>query len=63
LIKNFSGRWRLAILASVVWLAAAAFWLKPWAGELTLFVGIGAAPVMVAWGAFWVIAGFKQPRR
>jgi hypothetical protein len=63
LMKKMSGRWRLAILASVIWLAATALWLQPWAGKQTLFVGIGAAPVVVGWGVWWVVSGFKQKRR
>ena len=63
LVKRLSGRFRLAILASAIWPAAAAFWLKPWQGDHLLFVGIGATPVIVGWGLYWVIAGFKQYRR
>ena len=63
LVKRLSGRLRLAVLASVVWPAAAALWLQPWKSDHLLFVGIGAAPVIVGWGAYWVIAGFKQYRR
>lgn len=63
LLKKLSGRWRLAIMASVIWLAAMALWLQPWTGSRTLFLGVGAAPVVVGWGAWWVISGFKQKRR
>jgi hypothetical protein len=59
---KLSGRLRLAILVSAVWLAAAALWLAPWQGNQVLFVWIGAAPVIVGWGIFWVLAGFKQYR-
>lgn len=63
LMKRISGRWRLAILASVIWLVAMALWLKPWTGNQILFVWVGAAPIVVGWGGYWVIAGFKQKRR
>ena len=63
LIKRLSGRLRLAILASVIWLAAAAMWLQPWRGNQLLFVAVGAAPVIVGWGIYWVVSGFKQYRR
>jgi len=62
LLKKLSGRWRLAILASVVWLAATALWLQPWVGNQNLFVGLGAAPVIVGWGVVWVMAGFRKRR-
>ena len=63
LLKKMSGRWRLAILASVFWLAAMTLWLQPWTGKRTLFVAIGVAPVVVGWGVWWVVSGFKQKRR
>jgi hypothetical protein len=63
LIKRLSGRLRLAILASLVWPAAAALWLKPWQGNPLLFIALGAAPVIVGWGIYWVLAGFRQYRR
>ena len=62
LLKKLSGRWRLAILASVVWLAATALWFQPWSGKHTLFVAVGAAPVIVGWGVVWVMAGFRKRR-
>jgi hypothetical protein len=62
LLKKISGRWRLAILASVIWLAGTALWLQPWSGNHNLFVAVGAAPVIVGWGVVWVMAGFKRRR-
>ena len=62
LMKKISGRWRLAILASLVWLAATALWFQPWAGSPIQFVVIGAAPVIVGWGLVWVMAGFRKRR-
>jgi hypothetical protein len=44
LLKKMSGRWRLAILASVIWLAAMTLWLQPWRGNQTLFVGDRCGP-------------------
>ena len=62
LMKKITGRWRLAILVSVVWLAATALWLQPWTGTPTQFVVVGAAPVIVGWGLVWVMAGFRKRR-
>ena len=62
LMKKITGRWRLAILVSVVWLAATVLWFQPWSGEQTQFVVIGAAPVVVGWGLVWVMAGFRKRR-
>jgi hypothetical protein len=62
LLKKISGRWRLAILVSAVWLAATVLWFQPWAGDKTPFVVVGAAPVVVGWGLVWVVAGFRKRR-
>jgi hypothetical protein len=62
LMKKITGRWRLAILVSVVWLAATALWFRPWTGSQTQFVVLGAAPVIVGWGVVWVMAGFRKRR-
>ena len=62
LLKKLSGRLRLAILASAVWLAAIALWLQPWADNQILFAGIGAAPVLIGWGGYWVFSGYRRPR-
>jgi hypothetical protein len=62
LMKKLSGRRRLAILASLLWLTAMALWLEPWVENRTLFVGIGAVPVIACWGGCWVISGFRKQR-
>jgi hypothetical protein len=62
LMEKLSGRWRLVILASVVWPAAMAMWLQPWTSNRTLFMEIGVAPVIVCWGMYWVISGFRKHR-
>ena len=59
---KLAGRWRLFILVSVVWLAAAVLWFQPWAGAPTRFVVLGAGPVIVSWGLVWVVAGFRRRR-
>ena len=62
LMKKITGRWRLAILVSMVWLAATVLWFQPWSGDQTRFVVIGVAPVVVGWGLVWVAAGFRKRR-
>ena len=61
-MEKLTGGRRLAILASLVWLTVAALWLQPWAGNATMFAAIGVVPVVVGWGAWWVISGFNQKR-
>ena len=54
------GRTRLAILASGLWPAGAAVLLKPWHGNLLLFLVVGLLPVGLGWGIAWVVLGFKK---
>jgi uncharacterized membrane protein YciS (DUF1049 family) len=58
--KHLSARLRLAILVSVIWLLGALLYLRPWLGHWATFIAIGALPLVVAWGAYWVFAG-SQP--
>lgn len=59
-VKPIPGIWRLALFISAVWLIVAALWLKPWRGELTLFAGVGALPVLLFWGGVWVLSGYMR---
>ncbi len=59
-IKQIPAKWRLAVFLSLVWLVVAALWLKPWEGSLVMFAGVGALPVMIFWGAVWVLGGYMR---
>ena len=59
-IKQIPGKWRLALFVSAVWLVIAALWLKPWGRNLVLFACVGALPVLIFWGAVWVLAGYTR---
>jgi len=52
-----SGRQRLAILASIIWLAFWAVCYEPWGAEWKLFAYIGAGPILVSWGLWWSLKG------
>ncbi|MDM8515316.1 hypothetical protein QUF76_03895 [Desulfobacterales bacterium HSG16] len=58
-----TGRTRLFVFLSVLWPAGAAFFLKPWQHDLLLFIYIGIGPIVLCWGLWWVIMGFKDFRR
>ncbi|MDJ0782722.1 MAG: hypothetical protein QNJ22_12165 [Desulfosarcinaceae bacterium] len=58
-----SGRLRLAILTSVVWLCGASLYFRPWQGDWVAFGAIGALPLVVAWGVYWVISGYRTQDR
>ena len=49
-----SGRQRLAILASILWLAFWAVYDEPWHREWQHFAYFGVGPLLVAWGLWWV---------
>jgi len=57
--KRLSGKMRLGIAMSAVYLAGAAAWLKPWEEEPIRFLCIGVGPVLAGWLACWVLAGFR----
>ena len=59
---ELSGRLRLAIAASVIWPALIAAYLQPWQKDLVLFLYLGIGPVILGWGAFWIITGFRRSR-
>lgn len=53
---------RLAIVLSILWPAAWAFYLRPWQQDLAAFVALGVGPVAVGWSLKWVLAGMKNKR-
>jgi len=54
---TLSGRQRLSILVSIIWVTFWAVYCEPWRSEWQFFAYIGAGPVLVVWGAFWVLRG------
>ncbi len=58
-----SGRLRLAIFVSILWVAGAALFFQPWNENLLLFLYIGIGPVFLGWGLIWVLAGYRKYRR
>lgn len=59
-LQTLSGKMRLAVIASVIWLLLWATYFKPWTGEILVFTLIGLCPIILGWGALWVIDGFKK---
>jgi hypothetical protein len=59
-LSALSGRARLGVIVSAVWLLAWMVYLRPWSGEALGFVLIALCPVILGWGAFWVIDGFRK---
>ncbi len=57
---RFSGWMRTAILASLLWLAILALFLKPWNNHWHIFFYGAVGPVALAWGIFWVFTGFRK---
>jgi len=62
-MSAFSGQMRLAILLSVLWPVLAAAYFEPWNRDVVPFVCIGIGPVIGAWAASWVVAGFRKSGR
>ena len=60
---RFSGKLRLALLLSALWLFAISAIFVPWQGKWIEFLYAGVGPLILAWGAYWVIRGFGNYRR
>jgi hypothetical protein len=58
-----TGRIRLAILTTLLWILGSAAVLEPWQGDVQLFLFAGLAPPAVLWGAVWVWLGYRKYRR
>jgi hypothetical protein len=52
---------RLSIAVSLVWVAAAAVLLEPWAGAFLPFLCFGPGPVALFWAGAWVWHGYRRP--
>jgi hypothetical protein len=55
-----TGRMRLAIAASALWLAIIAAVMQPWEQDLFPYLYLGPGPVAIGWILFWVLTGFRK---
>lgn len=61
---SLTGRLRLAILITILWILANAAFFKPWGGHpMLIFILVSLGPVIVFWGGVWVWFGYKKYRR
>ena len=58
--QGITGWKRLAIVASLLWPALIALYLKPWSTGYFPFVYLAFGPVALAWGIYWVLRGFRR---
>ena len=59
-LQMLSGKLRMAIIASLIWLMLWTTYFKPWNGDILAFTLVGLCPIIIGWGALWVIDGFKK---
>jgi hypothetical protein len=57
---RLSGKLRLAIAASVIFIVLSAAYFQPWRKDPLDFAFMGIAPVALAWILYWVYLGFKK---
>lgn len=62
-VLKLTGWERMAILASFLWLAFFALYLKPWNNDWHIFLYMGLSPVVLFWGIFWIFLGFRKKGR
>lgn len=60
ILKALSGKVRLGMLVSAVWLLVWTVYFRPWSGEFLGFALVGLSPVILGWGILWVVNGFKK---
>jgi hypothetical protein len=58
-----SGKTRLLIVLSGLWLLGSAAFTKPWSGTWGLFAYAGVGPVVLLWCALWVVSGLSSDRK
>jgi len=51
---------RAGIVLSALVPVVSALTLKPWAGNITLFIITGILPVALGWACFWIISARKN---
>lgn len=74
-MKRLSGKMRLSIFLSIIWIGVLYFFL--WAfsvlgfgysnfevdfEEGLIFAFFGPVPVIIVWGIWWIVQGFKQDK-
>lgn len=52
--RKLSRPMRLAVVLSVVWLAATAATFQPWTSDPSPFLLVGISPVAILWGILWI---------
>ncbi len=60
---SLSGRMRLAIVASILYLPAAGYLFNPMDGDPIRFAVFGVGPVILGWAIYWVVLGYRRHRR
>ena len=59
-LPSLSGRLRLGVVASIIWLLVWTTYFTPWNGSMLAFALVGLCPVILGWGALWILAGFDN---
>ena len=61
-ISKLSGWLRLGIIVSTIWLLGVFAGTNPldYSGQWDDFIGMGLLPIIILWGIYWIIHGFKS---
>jgi hypothetical protein len=57
---ELSGKIRIAIAGSIIWLAVIAAWMQPWKKDPYNALYLGLGPVATIWLIHWVVSGFRK---
>jgi len=59
-VTPITAKMRAGIVVSALVPVLSALVLKPWKGDIILFLSIGLLPVALAWGLFWIFSAKKK---
>lgn len=60
---HLTGFMRLAIFVSIGWLLVTAVYFEPWIRLNQRFFFLGPGPVLLFWGLYWIVTGFRKYRQ
>lgn len=61
--RRLSGKMRLALLLSFLWLLVVSAIYVLWQGQWAKYLYAGVGPLVLAWGLYWVLLGFCNNHR
>ncbi len=58
--RRLNMKLRAAIVLSLTVIVVSGLWIKPWQGEVVLFIALGILPVALCWALVWIFSARKK---